>query len=97
LGTLYHASSQLWLGGKGDVIGNVSSLSAWQISAPVFGQIQFAVDEGVAELRDVGGKDADLAVFHASGAPTMLRGDTWGVASAFGEATFVEDQDREGR
>jgi hypothetical protein len=95
LGTFHHASSQLRLGGKGDVIGDMGSLSAWQISAPLFGQVQFAVDEGVAEIRDVGGKDADLAVFDAPSPPAMLRGDAWGVVSTFGEATFVEDQDWE--
>ena len=97
LSALDHAPSEFWFGGKADMIGNVGCLSAWQISAPFFGQVQFAVDEGVAQSSDVGGKDADLAIFHAPGASAILGGDAWGVVSAFGETTFVEDQDREGR
>jgi hypothetical protein len=51
----------------------------------------------MAQGRDGGEKDADLAIFHASGTPAILGSDARGVAPAFGETTFVEEQDREGR
>jgi hypothetical protein len=51
----------------------------------------------VAGGGDVGDKDADLAIFHAPGASAILGSDTRGVASAFGEATFVKDEDRKNR
>jgi len=44
----------------------------------------------------VGGKHPHLAVFDASGAPAVLRGDARGVASPFGEAAFIKDEHRKG-
>src|SRR5215472_7610497 len=75
----------------------MSSAPARQVSAPVFGQIQLAVNEGVAQGRDVGEKNADLAVFDASGASAILQPDTGGMAATFGEAAFVQDKDWERR
>ncbi len=63
LSTLDHALRQFRFGGKGNMVRDMSGLSAWQISAPVFGQIQFAVDESMAQLSNVGEKDTHLAVF----------------------------------
>jgi hypothetical protein len=68
-----------------------------RVGAPVFGQVQFAVDEGMAAGRDVGEKDAHLAVFHAPADAAILRSDPGRVASPFGKATFIEHQDGEGR
>ncbi len=45
-------------------------------------------------LGDVGSKDADLAVFDATGAATILGCDPSGVATAFREAAFIEHQHR---
>lgn len=94
LGTLDHLLGQFGFGAKADRGRNVGGLPARQISAPVFGQIQFAVDESVALFCDVGEKDADLTVFHTPGAPAILGGDTSGVAAAFGKAAFVNDEHR---
>ena len=79
---------------KLSVIGNVSGLAAWQISTPVFGQIQLAVDEAMTQRRDVGEKNADLTVFDVPGASAILGGDPGRMATAFGKATFIEDEDR---
>src|SRR5260370_20300395 len=54
LSALHHALRQFGFGGKGNMIGDMSGLSARQIRAPVFGQIQFAVDEGMAQGGHVG-------------------------------------------
>ncbi len=72
----------------------MSGLTARQISAPVLGQIEFAVDEGMAQFGDVGKEDADLTVFDLSRGPAILPPDTRRVAAAFGEAAFVDDHNR---
>ena len=96
LGSLEHHLRLFGLGLKREVVGDVSSLSAWQISTPVFGEIQFAVDEAMAQLRDVGEEDADLTMFDAPGASAILRCDARRVATAFGKATFIQDENGEG-
>jgi hypothetical protein len=68
-----------------------------RVGAPVFRQIQLAIDEAMADSGDVGEEDAYLAVFHAPGAPTILGADADRVAAALGKAAFIEHQDREGR
>ena len=92
LGSLEHHLRLFGLGLKREVVGDVSSLSAWQSRAPVFRQIQLAVDEGVAGGGDVGEEDADLTVFHAVGESAILGSDASGVVTAFGKATFVNDK-----
>ena len=54
---------------KGEGVGDVGRASARQISAPVFGHIQVAVDQRMAQGRDVGEKNTDLAVLNLSGSP----------------------------
>ncbi len=75
----------------------MSGLTARQIRAPVFGQVQCTVDEGMAQRRDVGEEDSDLAVFHTPGEPAILGSHASGVTPAFGEAAFVNGEDREER
>ena len=86
LGALDHAFGQFRFGRKGDSLRNMHGVPARQISAPVCGQIQFAVDEGMAQFRDVGEEDADLTIFDASSAPAILGSDASRVAPAFGKA-----------
>ena len=81
---LHHTLGQFGFGGKADGVGDMGSLPAWQIAAPLLGQVQFAVDQGMAASGDVGEEDADLAIFHASAHATILRCDASGVATAFG-------------
>jgi hypothetical protein len=71
---------------KGEGVGDVGRASARQISAPVFGHIQVAVDQRMAQGRDVGEKNTDLAVLDLSGRPAILGSDARRVAAAFGKA-----------
>ena len=96
LGTLDHPLGQFRFGCKADALGNMSGVPARQIRAPVFGQVQFAVDEGMTQRGDKGQENTSLAVFHTPGASAILGGDTSGVASAFGKAALIKDENREG-
>ncbi len=44
------ALGQFGFGGKGEGVGDMSSLSTGQIGAPGLRQVEFAVDEGVARV-----------------------------------------------
>jgi hypothetical protein len=92
---LEHTQSQFRLGGKADGLGNVSGSPAGRILAPVLGQIQFTINEGVSQGGDIADKDADLTIFHPAGDATILRPHPGGVLAAFGQATFIEGQHRE--
>ena len=96
LGALDHLLGQFGFGAKADHVRNMGGLPARQISAPVFGQIQFTVDESMALFSDVREEDTDLTVFHTPGAPAILGGHTSRVASALGEAALINDENREG-
>ncbi len=96
LGALDHPLRQFGFGGKGDVGGDVSGEPARQIVTPLFGQIQFAVDQRMAQRRDVGEEDAHLTVVDLSRRPAILLPDADRVAAAFGKAAFINDEDREG-
>src|SRR5437899_4433524 len=74
----------------------MGGVPAREIGAPVLGQIQLTIDEGMTQRGDIGKEDTNLTVFHTPGAPAILGGDTSGVASTFGKATFVNDEHREG-
>ena len=76
---------------------DVGGLPAGRVGAPVFRQIQLAIDEGMAQRGHVGEKDAHLTVFDLSGEATILWPDAGRVAPAFGKAAFIEHQDGEGR
>src|SRR6266566_8260925 len=75
LGALEHALGQCGFGLKGDALGDVRGEPSCQIVAPLFWQIQFAVNEGVTSGGDVGEKHADLAIFNAAGGAAILRLD----------------------
>ncbi len=62
LDALDHPLGQFGFGRKGKRVWDVGSAPPRQISAPVFGHIQVAIDQGMAQCRHVGEKDADLAV-----------------------------------
>src|SRR5258708_6387621 len=88
--------SQFGFGAKANGDGNVSRSPAWLIGAPVFGEIQLAVNEGMTQSGDVGEEDADLTMLDASGESAILWSNACGVGAAFGEATFVHDKHGEG-
>ena len=95
LDVLHHPLGQFGFGREGERVWNVGRASARQISAPVFGHIQVAIDEGMAPGRHVGEKDAQLAVLDLAGHPAILRPDACRVAAAFGKAAFIQHEDRE--
>jgi len=95
MGSLHHPLGQFGFGLEGDRLRDMGGLPASRILAPVFGQIQFAVDEGVTQGGDVREKDAHLAIFDAPSDSAILPLDTCGVGAAFGEATLVKDEDGE--
>jgi len=97
LGTPDHLLAQFGFGGKAHRLRNMSGLPPGWVGAPVFRQIQCAVDEGMPLRRDVGEEDSHLAVLHSAGAPAILGGDADGVAPAFRKAAFIEHQDGKGR
>lgn len=96
LSALDHLLGQRGFGAKAEALRNTGGLPAWQISTPFFGRIQLAVDKRMTTGGDVGEEDADLAVFHAPRQPAILRRDARGVATPFGEAAFICDEQREG-
>jgi hypothetical protein len=93
LDALKHVDAEFRFGVKGDGLRDADSASARQISTPVCGQIQLAVDEAMTQVGNVGEKNADLTVFDASGASAILRGHPGRMAAAFGKAAFIKDQD----
>ena len=95
LSALDHPPGQFRFRLEGDVFWDVSGEPAWQIGAPIFRQIQLAVDEGVALLGDVGEKNADLAIFHFSSPSAMLDPDASRMVAPFREAAFINDEHRE--
>src|SRR5947209_17542157 len=94
LGTSDHALGQFGFGGKAECVRDMRRLSAWEVSAPLLGHIQFAIDEAMAPLGHVGEEDADLTVVDAPAHPAVLRRDARRVVTAFGKATFVQDEHR---
>ena len=100
LGSLEHMYRQFGFGGKGEGIGEVSSLTSGQVSAPVLGHIQFAINEAMALLSDVGEEDANLAVLDGATDAAILGRDASRMAPTLGEAALINGhngKDRRGR
>lgn len=95
LSTAEHVDGQFGFGLEGEGIGNVSSTAAWQVSAPLLGQVQLAVDEGMAALGDVGEEDANLAVLDGAAGTAILLSDTSGVVATFGTPALIGSENGE--
>jgi hypothetical protein len=80
-GALDHALRQLRLGRKRDSVGHGGRDAALPIVSPVFGKIQFAVDQGMACRTAVGEKNADLTVLDPSCGPGILAPDAGRLGS----------------
>ena len=89
-----HLGGQLRLGPEDSVGRQIAFLPAFTIGfgKPLLRQKQPFVDQRVAILGDVSGKDADLAVVHLAQVATVLAGYPDGVVSFFGETAFIENQ-----
>src|SRR6266566_3609166 len=81
LGALEHALGQCGFGLKGDALGDMRGEPACRVVAPVFWQVQLAIDEAVSLRRHVGEEDAHLAVFNASAGAAILGLYTSGVVA----------------
>ena len=92
MGALDHAQGQFGFGLKAQRLWDMSGLPTHSIVAPLLRDIQFAVDQAMAQGGDVGEENADLAVFHPSADPAILGLDACGVGAAFGKAAFIKDQ-----
>ena len=100
VGSLEHAYRQFGFGLEGEGVGDVSSLASGQVSAPVLGDIQFAIKESMALLSHVGEEDADLTVLDGAADTAILRRDASRMAATFGEAALINGEngkDRRGR
>jgi hypothetical protein len=97
LGTGEHLDGQFGFGLKGEGIGDVSGAAPGQVSAPLFGKVQFAIDEGMASLGDIGEEDADLTILDGSTGTAILRRDASGVAATFGAAALIGSKNGENR
>ena len=83
---LHHELGQFGFGAKGDRLRDVSGLPTRQIVAPVLGQIQLPINEGMAQGRHVGEEDAHLTIFDPSRHPAILRLHARRVAAPLGKA-----------
>ena len=88
-----HLDGQFRLGAKGNLGRDTRFAATGAIIGPAGGQIQFAVDQGVATRSDPGEKDAELAVFHAACGTTVLASNTSGVLAALEETGLVYGKD----
>lgn len=97
LGSLEHAYGQFGFSLKAEEVWDVGGLASREISAPVFGQVQFAIDEAMALLGDVGEENTNLTVLDGSAHAAILDGDASGVATAFGQGALINSQNGKDR
>ncbi len=88
-----HEGGELGFGQEAASVGDAGLLAARAIGDPVGGEVEFAINEGMACGGDKAEKDADLAVFDLSGAAAPLGFDASGMSALFGKAGFIEGQD----
>ena len=99
-GALDHCSRQRRLGRKAargafdDLLRNMRLGHARRIVRPAFGQIQFAVDEGMTARRDIAGEDADLAIRDLARRTRILPRDATGRLALFQEPRLVDNENR---
>jgi hypothetical protein len=67
-----HQLGQLTLRLKARLFGNPCLPTALRIVKLFFGQIQFAINEGMSSYAHIAQKDANLTVFHSAGRSTIL-------------------------
>jgi hypothetical protein len=87
-----HAERQVWFGREGDARWHVRGCHSRRIAGPGFWQIELAVDEGVALVRDIGGKHPDLAVGDLARRAGVLPPHAAGGVALLQEAGLVDHQ-----
>jgi hypothetical protein len=86
-----HLDCQFWFGLEAHRLRNTGFSTPLLIHKPIEGEIEFTVNEGMAEGRHVGQKDADLTVLDLPGGSTVLDLDPCRLLAAFGETAFIDD------
>ena len=79
-----------------DLLGDVALLASGLVVGPILGQVEPAVQRGVAGLGGVGQEDADLAVVDLAQPAAPLAIDAAGLGPLLGEAAGVDDHDAVG-
>ncbi len=87
-----HEGGEFGFGLEPTSVRDAGLLAARAIVDPVGREVEFAINEGMACGGDKTEKDADLAVFHLSGAAAPLGFDASGIPALFGKAGFIEGQ-----
>src|SRR5712692_5308732 len=88
-----HEGGELGFGQEATSLRDAGLLAARAIGDPVGGEVEFAINEGMACGGDKAEKDADLAVFDLPGAAAPLGFDASGMSALFGKAGLIEGQD----
>src|SRR5215210_3653437 len=87
-----HLFGEFGLGMHPDLIGHPGPLAALLVLGPLLGQIQLAVDEGLASAGSVGQKHPDLAVLPLADGACILALYPDAVPSLLDEARLVDDE-----
>ena len=69
---LDHLAGQFTFGLKTNRLGNACLTAPIRIIYPLFGKIEFTIDEGVSKIGDIVQKHGHLTVFDLSCCPTIL-------------------------
>jgi hypothetical protein len=88
-----HLGSQFWLCLEAHRVCDACSSTPIPILSPVQGQIQFAINEGMAFSRHIGEKNPHLTILHLSSGPAILQPNPCRIVASFGKTAFVNDQD----
>jgi len=89
---LDHRDRDRRLGGEVQVVGHVSGTPAIRLIGPAPGQVELAIDEGVAAIGHVGGEHADLAVGDLACRAGVLPLHPAGRGALLEKAGLVDDQ-----
>ncbi len=84
----------LWFGAEGQLRGHTDLLThlLHLLTKPVLRNEQLAINKGVAFVRGITDKDADLTGGDFAERATVLMGDSSGVLTLFGHARFVDKE-----
>jgi len=94
--TLDHLSGQFAFGRKASGIRNACFPTAFAILDPAQREVQFPIEQCVAEAADVGEKHPDLTIFELARRSAILFRHSCRFLAAFTKARFVDHQDRLG-
>ena len=92
--TFDHLAGQLAFRLKAHRVGNPCLSAPFGIPDPSQGQIQFAIQEGVAFRAGVSEEHPDLAIFQVARRAAMLPGHPRGLVATLAKTRFVDHQDR---